>query len=427
MQIKSELIRNTSVTLGGNIIGQAVAFLAWPVLTRIYSEAEFGIFATYTSICSLLVILGTARYEESLVIARNRRETVALLGFSLKWLFTFSIFAALILTLFHTQIFNILNMNAMSPFRHYIPVTIFLTGLLTLLNNLSVRNKKFKTIATANIAQSSANAACKLTFGMASLTRFGLIWSNIIALFTAGCTYNTLRKHLFRAIRCPLKESTAAALRYRDFPTYNLSRSLLNALSANLPLYMIGTFGAEETGLYSLALFTLTAPVTLICSSLFSAFFEQISTRARHHQPILPLIKSYWKNLTIYILPCFAIMILIARPFFATVFGSSWADSGIYFQYMAPWWFMVMTTSPLHSIFIIFRKQRMTLIAETIYLFIRAFALYIGVYFADLKLGITAFSISGIIFAIFYIQWIYRTVTTYENKHKHDKHRITEQ
>jgi O-antigen/teichoic acid export membrane protein len=402
--------------LGGNVVGQAVAFLVYPILTRLYTGIEFGIFATYTSLCSLLVILGTARYEESLVIAENSRETVNLFGFTLKWLTIFCMLILTALMLFGKPLLNAFKMQELMQIRYYIPLSVFLMGLLTLFNNIAVREKKFKTFASANIVRNSANAAGKLSFGWTSMTNCGLVWANVLALLASVSVYFPMRKHFFKTFGNKWKEEKQTAIKYRDFPTFNLARSLLNAFSTNLPLYMIGIFGAKETGLFSLSLVVLSTPITLICNSLYSTFFEQITSRKNNRMPILPMMKSYWKNLFLFLLPCFIVLICVAKPLFCFIFGEQWTDSGIYFQYMALWWFMVMTTSPLFSVFMVFRKQHKTLFAEIIYLFVRMIALYIGVYYMDLKLGIMAFSVAGIVFAVSYIIWIYRIIGEYEKK-----------
>jgi len=409
MLFKSELIKNSSTLLSGNVIGQAAAFAAYPVLTRIYSESDFGVFATYMTVCSILTLIGTGRYEESLVIAKDGREKSALLRFSLKWLTTFALLVFLALFFFRQTIFSSVKLNDISDFWLFIPVSVFIAGTVNLLNNLAVREKKFKTIAAANVVQNVSNAISKLSFGGLSLTKFGLIASNIVALSAAAVPYlraGALRIGALRAT--PLREEFSAALKYRDFPTYNLACSLINQVSSNLPfLYLIGFFGAEQTGLFSLAFFVLTAPVNLVNGSLFTVFFEKFASLQKDGASLFPVIKDYWKGLCIYILPVFILGYFIAQPFFSFVFGEQWTAAGTYFRYMLPWGFMLMTTAPLYPVFIVLRKQKQTTCVELIYLLIRWLALFAGVYFADFGLSIMLFSTAGIVFGLFYILWIY--------------------
>jgi O-antigen/teichoic acid export membrane protein len=410
---KSEIVRNSSTLLSGNIVGQAIAFAAYPLLTRIYSEADFGIFATYTTVCSLLTIVGTGRYEESLVIAKNERETSALLGFSLKWLAGFSLFIFILLSCFGQPLLATFKLNDFAGYWLYIPLSVLFSGIIVLLNNLAIRKKKFRTIASANVVQSASNAVFKLSFGGLSFTKFGLVISNVISLVAAAFVYFPLKKHM--SIDGKRQSELQTAWKYRDFPTYNLIRSLLNQVSNNLPfLYLIGFFDAERLGIFSLAFFVLTAPINLIINSLFTTFFETFSTAKKTNAPILPVMKSYWKGLCLYILPIFVLAFLVAKPLFAFIFGSQWETAGTYFQYMLPWGFMLLMTNSFYSVFIVFEKQKSVLLIDFLYLIARFFSLYVGVCMKDFNISIMLFALSGIIFTSIFMARIYFIVRKYE-------------
>jgi len=421
MLFKSELIKNSSTLLSGNVIGQAAAFAAYPVLTRIYSESDFGVFATYMTVCSILTLIGTGRYEESLVIAKDGREKSALLRFSLKWLTTFALLVFLALFFFRQTIFSSVKLSDISDFWLFIPVSVFIAGTVNLLNNLAVREKKFKTIAAANVVQNVSNAVSKLSFGGLSLTKFGLIASNIVALSAAAVMYlrvGALREMFrLRALRAtPLRREFAVALKYKDFPIFNLARNLLNAFSINLPfLYLLGVFGSEKLGLYSLAFFVVSTPVNLVTGSFFNTFFEKISSSVREKVSIFQFIKDYWKGLCIYILPCFILSFFVAEFVFGFVFGSQWTESGLYFKMLLPWYFLSLAVNPVFPLIIVLRKQKQTLIMDVFCLILRCAGLFAGVCLSDFKLGILLFSVAGILITFVYLFWIIYIIKKYEN------------
>jgi O-antigen/teichoic acid export membrane protein len=421
MLFKSELVKNSSTLLSGNVIGQAAAFAAYPVLTRIYSESDFGVFATYMTVCSILTLIGTGRYEESLVIAKDGREKSALLRFSLKWLTTFALLVFLALFFFRQTIFSSVKLSDISDFWLFIPVSVFIAGTVNLLNNLAVREKKFKTIAAANVVQNVSNAVSKLSFGCLSLTKFGLIASNIVALSAAAVMYlrvGALREMFrLRALRAtPLRREFAVALKYKDFPIFNLARNLLNAFSINLPfLYLLGVFGSEKLGLYSLAFFVVSTPVNLVTGSFFNTFFEKISSSVREKVSIFQFIKDYWKGLCIYILPCFILSFFVAEFVFGFVFGSQWTESGLYFKMLLPWYFLSLAVNPVFPLIIVLRKQKQTLIMDVFCLILRCAGLFAGVCLSDFKLGILLFSVAGILITFVYLFWIIYIIKKYEN------------
>lgn len=411
----SELVRNTSILLSGNVIAQAIALLIYPILSRIYSESDFGIFATVTSVTGLLVIIGTGRYEEALVIAKDKKDTSLLLGFSLKLLLLVSFLSFLVLLFFRQPIFSFLNMESIEPYWYFISPIVLFSGFVFLLSNLATRDKKFKQLATSNVIQTGTNSGFRLILGLFSFTRLGLLFSNLIALILSIIPFYSFRKFVWKSLFTSQKEQNTLALEYKDFPIYNLGRNFLNLFSMNLPfLFLIGTFGETKLGLYSLAFLVLSRPITLIVGSLFSTLFENIASYEREKKPIFPTIKKYWKSMLIYVLPCFVIAFIVAKPLFRIVFGEVWEESGLYFQYLLPSMFMMMMTSPISSILIVFNKQNKALGLEITYLLLRWIALSIGVYYVDFQLGILLFSLSGAFLNLGVWIWQYSIIKKYE-------------
>ena len=412
---QSEIIRNSSIILGGNVLGQFIALLAYPILTRIYSEAEFGIFAAFMSVCVLLTTLGTGRYEESLVVAKDRKETVNLMGFSLKLLIFFSLFLFIGLAIFRKQVFSLCKMESIEPFWYLIPFTVFFTGSIYLLNNLATREKQFKRITATGLVQNFVNTAGKLIAGFSGLTRTGLIFSNLLSVVTGNIPYLSLKKTLEEALRWNWDDERKTALRYIDFPRFNLGRTFLSGFSINLPfLILIGIFGETSIGLYSLAFTLLYRPVNLFANSLYTTLFENGASTIRDKKPFLPSLKKYWKYLCFYILPCFILAFLISRPAFVILFGSQWKESAIYFQYLLPWMFMAMMVSPVQFVPILFNKQKIALWLEIIHLLFRWGALGIGIYLMRFQTGILLFSIVGLFFTSVSFMWFYSMIKKYE-------------
>jgi len=415
-KLRSEIIRNSSIILGGNVLGQAISLLVYPVLTRIYSDAEFGIFATFMSVATLLTTLGTGRYEESLVIAKDHKETVHLLGFSLKWLAFFSFILLIGLAFLGKPVFSFFKMESIEPFWIYLPFTVLFTGLNYFLNNLAIREKQFKRIATSGLIQNSVNTVGKLIAGFSGLTRTGLIFSNVLSFLTSNFPYLSLKKTIIEALKGNWNNERKAALRYIDFPGFYLGRTFLSGFSINLPfLILIGVFGEASLGLYSLAFTLLYRPINLFGNSLYTTLFENAASTMREKKPILPSLKKYWKYLCIFILPLFVLAFFIARPLFVILFGAQWKESALYFQYLLPWMFMTLLASPVYFVPILFNKQKIALGLEIAYLLFRWGALGAGIYLMRFQTGILLFSIVGLIFTSLNFVWYYSMINKYEH------------
>jgi Membrane protein involved in the export of O-antigen and teichoic acid len=412
----SELTRNSSMLLSGTILGQLIAFSAYPILTRIYSIGEFGILASFLSLCGILTTLSTGRYEESLVVAKDRKETTSLLGFSLKLLFSSSLVIFILLLFFREKSLALFKWETLEPYWFYIPLTVFFTGVFYLFNNLAIREKKFKQITTSNLIQNTVNVASKLVLGFFSFTRVGLICSNLLSYAVGNFPYYSLKAYMGNALKGKWTDEKQIALKYKEFPCYNLSRTFISSISLNLPfLLLLSYFGKGNLGLYSLSFIVLYRPIQLIANAFYSAFFENSATTTRDGKSILPQLKRYWLCLCKYILPCFALLAVIARPLFRMLFGNDWIDSGIYFQMLLPWMFMLMMISPVSFLPIIFKQQNKALILEIIYLVCRLISLYIGIYLVNFRTGILLFSATGFGFSLVLFIWYWSLAKKHES------------
>jgi len=414
-KLRSEIIRNSSIILGGNVLGQAIVLLVYPILTRIYSDSDFGVFAAFMSVSTLLTTLSTGRYEESLIIAEDHKETVHLLGFSLKWLVFFSFILLIGLALFGKPVFSFFKMESIESFWYFIPFTVFFTGLNYLLNNLATREKQFKRIAASGLTQNSVNTVVKLIAGFAGWTRTGMIFSNVLSFFSGNFPYLSLKKTIVEALKGNWSHERKAALRHIDFPGFYMGRTFLSGFSINLPfLILIGVFGESSLGLYSLAFSLLYRPINLFGNSLYTTLFENAASTMRSRKPILPSLKKYWKYLCLFISPFFLLAFMIAKPLFTILFGVQWEGSALYFQYLLPWMFMTLLASPVYFIPILFNKQKIALALEITYLLFRWGALGIGIYLMRFQTGILLFSLVGLAFTSLNFVWYYSMINKYE-------------
>jgi len=78
---KNKLFKNFAILMTGTGLAQLMPELTSPVLTRLYSQEDFGLFATYAAIVSVLTILATAQYDIAIMMPKNKRIAFNLLVF----------------------------------------------------------------------------------------------------------------------------------------------------------------------------------------------------------------------------------------------------------------------------------------------------------------------------------------------------------
>ena len=75
--------RHVLTLLTGTGLAQLIALAAAPLLSRLYTPEDFGVFALYLSVVSLLAILATGRYELAIVLPEDDDDARHLLALAL--------------------------------------------------------------------------------------------------------------------------------------------------------------------------------------------------------------------------------------------------------------------------------------------------------------------------------------------------------
>ena len=396
-------MQNFAVLFGGNALGQAIALLAYPLLTRLFTDADFGFFSLFLSLTGVLTILGTGRYEESFVVAKSEEETRSLFSFATKWLLMFSLFVFLVLLFFGNRILSVFKVEPISRFWYLIPITLFFTGLSSLGHDLLVRMKRFRRIATASLTANASASAMKIAAGLLSLNGFGLIVSQIGSYICSGFVYLKYVKHYFRADNW--SEQKKIAVQYGDFPKYNLGRTLVNYLTSNAPFLMLtATFGESPLGLLSVAMI-IFRPVNLVGSSLFSVFYEKITSLKKEGKIIKPLLTQYWGKAALTAIPLLIAAYFAAPWMFRIVFGDMWEKSADYFRMLLPWVFAVIMVAPVKFLPIVFEKQKKAFFFESICFVVQVVVLAVGIFLKNFDLAIRLFALGNFAFFMALLVW----------------------
>jgi len=85
--IRNDFIKNIFSLLLGTGFAQALAIISSPILTRLYSPEEFGVFALYNSVVAVFLVFASGKYEYAFVLPSNKKEAENLFKLSTLTLF----------------------------------------------------------------------------------------------------------------------------------------------------------------------------------------------------------------------------------------------------------------------------------------------------------------------------------------------------
>ena len=365
---KSEFSRNVLTLMTGTTIAQAIPIAISPILTRIYTPEDFGVFALFIAIASIFGSIANGRYELAIMLPKKDEDAINI--FALGFIITsvVSLTLLILVVLFHDYFVTILNNKEIRLWLYFVPIAVFFTGFFNILNYFNIRQKNYKDIAKATVFKSIVLAIVQLGIGFIKHGVTGLISGQLLSQFTAN---TKLLLNIIRNKKLISKISKvkiiALARKYQDFPKYSMPGGLASTISQNLTNILISSFYSVATlGFYSLVQRVLAMPASLVGTSIGQVFFQQATKEKHTTGKSINSLKTTTKKLLIIGLPSFGLLFFIVEDLFALVFGEEWRIAGTYAKILIPMFFIRFISSPTSGIYDIFNKMKIELIWKII-------------------------------------------------------------
>lgn len=360
--------RNVLVILTGTVAAQGITILVSPVLTRLYTPADFGVYALFVSFSALLGSVICGRYELGITLPAEDRQGLALFGVCTLVSFGVALLLLPLTFLFGGLVVQVLNEPRLQPWFWLLPAAMAATGFATGARYWLLRRKSFGTISTNNVLRSVLAAIFNVVFGLLGWMQFGLIGGLLLGLCVSAVFLAVKIWHEsgadIRALRwADLREQ---AQTQRRFPQYSLASAVVESGAGQVPVFFFSSlFGSTTLGWFSLAQRIANLPLTLVAQSVADVFRQQASEiyakegncRALFHRT---LAKLFWASL-----PAFTLAAWVSPWVFELIFGSAWRESGEYVRYLIPALALRFISSPLSSMFYIAQKQAADLVIQS--------------------------------------------------------------
>ena len=421
---KSEFVKHSSLLFLGSGIAQLLSVAFYPVFSRMYSPEQFGIFALFTSITSVMAILSSGFYEQAILLPKKDSHawSLAVLAFTIT-LVQCLVFFFLALFFRHFIAQRLFSNPQISSFLLLVPVSVLLVNLYAIFTGYANRKKFYVYIFQCSINQGIGVNISKLVFGLINYFNSGLVLGRLTGQLTSTiqviCQVSkkaAFTTHEFKLAYRNLKE---VARTYKNFPIFRMPLSLMNTFSTVLPIFVLTKyFTAHDAGQYSLASGVLLTPVMLLAGSvskvLNQKIIERINQQAAVYDSIVRLIRLFMPVTAIL----FILFFFVSEDIFVFLFGQEWQEAGKISGILLPWIFLMLFASPISFVLDIFFKQRKALIIEAVYLVLRIIAMAVGTYYNNMFLAIKLFVFSGCIVLTYNFIWYLSLLKNYDINRK---------
>ena len=412
---KSEFSRNVLTLMTGATIAQAIPIAISPILTRIYTPEDFGIFALYIAIASSVSVMATGRYEIAIMIPKKDDDAINVVVLSILIAFIVGFLSFLIVFVFNHQISSLLNNPEIGNWLYLVPLTVVLTGIYNSLNYWSNRKKQYKRLSLSSVVQSSTTATTNLGMGFSGFGTSGLILAGIIGQVFSTATLAKLSWNEDKFFYTKITKLKLISLmkRYKDFPKINMPHAFLNIFSTNAVIFLISYFFQNAvTGYYALANRVLASPMGILTGSYGQVFLQKITelSRTENRENEISFFQNTVIKLLLFSFPVFFLFFLFSKDLFSFVFGENWVIAGYYAQILTPMLYLRFTGSIVSSVVIVYNQQKKALRIEIVNTILRIISLVTGGIMQDVILGLILFSLSSSIVTLYRLFWYIKII-----------------
>ncbi len=361
--VRSSFVRAALVIASGTTLAQVIPFLLTPILTRIYTPAEMGVFSLYTAF--VVVFLGALSMGFGYaIVSADDGDVPGLVALCMR---SISLLILPVTALAYVLIrFDLLGFGSLSPYAVIsILLSLLVTELFFVLRYVVLRDGHFRAIASATVTQSIARIGGQIVLGL-----IGLGWWGLTLGDAAGRSFGI--RSLATRVPFGIGDIRAAwswnvlrplAGKYRDFAKYSAPGAIIDSLSAQIVAPLLAAqFGLAVAGQYGIVMRLVVLPVTLVGGAVADVFHQRLAEWARTRpQAVVRLFLGVSCVLLAMGAALWLVIWLMGDGIWVAVLGEQWESAGQYAVAIAPRAAIMMVSSPVSRTVLVFGGQKIKL------------------------------------------------------------------
>lgn len=396
--------RAVAVLAGGAALGHAITAVSMPVLTRLYTPADFGVLAVFSAVFAVVAVAACLRYEIAIALPASEAEAADLLIVSTACAAAVSLLLAGVVLAWAQPLSAWLGTPVIAAYLWLLPVCTLLAGMFAGLQGWLVRQRRFATLARTRVAQSAAAAGTQIAVGAAVTGPLGLVLGPVAngAAGSIAAILQCRRANFAPTIKADATSLCRTARKYSSFALFSTPEALANSAAIQVPIMLIAALGSStEAGHLMLAMFVVQAPMSLLGTAVAQVFLAHAPQELRAGRLAAFTADTIGGLMRVGVGPLLCLG-LIAPLAFPLVFGDGWGRAGVITAWLAPWFAVQLLCTPVSMVLHVARRQRLALLAQLGGLALRSGAVVAAALaWGD---GLTeAYAISGVLFYLLYL------------------------
>lgn len=357
-KFKSEFVRNVFILISGSTIAVLIPVFLSPVISRLFTPSDFGIFSIYSTFVTIISAFITLRYELSVMVPRGTRNILNIFVLCIIVIFVNMIILFIIVIIIGKKnIFGFFNASDLEDKIIYLFFGILLSSILQVVCYVLNRFKSYKLLSVNRVASVIISSFSKVILGYKNLGSIGLVISHLIEISFSNVNmgYRLFFKYL-KNQKFSLKKIYILGKNYIRFPLFNLPCDIVYLLASYIHIFLFLKYFTEDiVGIISFTSKVILVPLMIFASSFSHVFFQRIS----EFNDIEKLRKFYLNSLFLILLITPIVILIgyiIPITTIAEIFGNEWRELHKYIFPITIWVSGDFIISSIYTIFIKLRR-----------------------------------------------------------------------
>lgn len=391
---QSRLVRNLLTAVSGTAGAQLINLALIPLIMRIYGPEAFGVVGTFQSLTIILIPACALTWSMAIVLPQRHSDASGLARLALYMALLVSLLVTAVLLVWGPALAARWNLELLTPYLLLLPVVMFSSALLEVLQQWLYRHGRYRLTAKAATCHAFVYNGMRSIGGWFNNSATMLVVTSALyyvvhsVMLLVGMAFGKRGAAEVPDTEAP-KTLRQLASEYRDFPLFRAPQVLINALSVHMPtLVLASVFGAVPAGYFALCLQVLAMPSNFIGKAVGSVYYPRITEAIYKQEHVTGLLLKGVGAMTAIGALGFATIAVAGPWLFSIAFGEQWREAGEYARWLAMAELAYFATLPCQVAIPALRLQPLFLGVEVVATVLRISAVAAGALWAHSALAV---------------------------------------
>jgi len=176
----SATARGVSRIVSGSVAGQGLVILCYPLLTRLYDPAEFGLLSVFSSIVGIISIVSSASLFQAIPVPPDDREAADLAWTALAAVTLTTVVTAGVGLFAGPPIAALLGVPQLAQYWWLVALTVFVMGAYLVLSEWMVRDRSYAALGNRNLFMGVGQAATRaVVYSAITILVLDAFWATV--------------------------------------------------------------------------------------------------------------------------------------------------------------------------------------------------------------------------------------------------------